>query len=57
MSLAINGLSSDAKFDSGSGWPSFYRALDKEKVLEQKDTTHGMVRVAVECINVSKRVR
>ena len=33
---------SETKYDSGSGWPSFYQPLDKEKVEEDKDTSHGM---------------
>jgi peptide-methionine (R)-S-oxide reductase len=42
---------SDAKFDSGCGWPSFYEALDKDKVEEHLDTSHGMRRVEVTCKN------
>jgi peptide-methionine (R)-S-oxide reductase len=42
-------FTSDAKFDSGCGWPSFYEALDKEKVEEHVDTSHGMTRVEVTC--------
>lgn len=40
---------SKTKYDSGSGWPSFYQALDKSKVKEVKDTSYGMVRVEVVC--------
>lgn len=40
---------SNTKYDSGSGWPSFYQALDKQKVTEIKDTAHGMVRIEVVC--------
>lgn len=40
---------SDAKYDSGSGWPSFYAALDKSKVAEHEDVSHGMRRVEVTC--------
>jgi peptide-methionine (R)-S-oxide reductase len=40
---------SDAKFDSGSGWPSFYAALDPERIVEHVDTSHGMVRTEVTC--------
>ena len=42
-------FSSDTKFDSGSGWPSFYQALDKSKVIEVEDRSHGMVRTEVMC--------
>jgi peptide-methionine (R)-S-oxide reductase len=40
---------SEAKFDSGSGWPSFTRAMDPEKVRFETDTSHGMHRVEVLC--------
>ena len=40
---------SDSKFDSGSGWPSFWRASVKENVDEHMDATHGMVRTEVTC--------
>ena len=40
---------SDAKFDSGSGWPSFFAALDDEKIDQIQDVTHGMMRTEVRC--------
>ncbi len=40
---------SGAKYDSGSGWPSFYEALDKTKIAEHEDESHGMRRVEVTC--------
>ncbi|MEO8704739.1 MAG: peptide-methionine (R)-S-oxide reductase MsrB, partial [Kofleriaceae bacterium] len=40
-------FSSTHKFDSGTGWPSFYQPIDKDGVLEKRDGTHGMVRVEV----------
>jgi peptide-methionine (R)-S-oxide reductase len=40
---------SDTKFDSGTGWPSFYAALDKSKVKEKLDTAYGMTRTEVVC--------
>jgi peptide-methionine (R)-S-oxide reductase len=42
-------FSSDTKFDSGTGWPSFWAPLAKENVAEEHDTTLGMVRTAVGC--------
>ena len=44
-------FSSDTKFESGSGWPSFYEPIDEAKVQEEKDTSHGMVRTEVLCKN------
>lgn len=40
-------FSSNEKFDSGCGWPSFTRPLEGEHVLEKKDATLGMVRTEV----------
>ena len=42
-------FSSDTKFDSGTGWPSFYKPIDKDAVEEKRDTSYGMVRVEVLC--------
>ncbi|MBS1184641.1 MAG: methionine sulfoxide reductase [Proteobacteria bacterium] len=42
-------FSSATKFDSGSGWPSFYQALNTDAVAEKTDTRHGMVRVEALC--------
>ena len=40
---------SDAKFDSGTGWPSFWAAVDRSKVKEVEDRAYGMVRTEVRC--------
>ena len=37
------------KFESGTGWPSFYAPFDPEHVREIRDTSHGMVRVETRC--------
>ncbi len=42
-------FSSETKFDSGSGWPSFSDALDPNAVELKKDTSHGMTRTEVLC--------
>ena len=42
-------FSSDTKFHSGSGWPSFYAAVADGVVEERSDTTHGMVRTEIVC--------
>jgi peptide-methionine (R)-S-oxide reductase len=41
--------SSQAKYDSGSGWPSFYEEIDEGVVETEVDTSHGMRRVEVRC--------
>ena len=40
---------SDTKFDSGCGWPSYFKALDPANVREETDTSHGMTRTEVIC--------
>lgn len=40
---------SETKFDAHCGWPSFYEALNKERVVEVTDTSHGMIRTEVLC--------
>ena len=40
---------SEAKFDSGCGWPSFYAPANGELVEEQEDRSHGMRRTEVKC--------
>lgn len=42
-------FSSETKFKSGTGWPSFYDVLNERSILEQKDTKYGWNRVEVEC--------
>jgi len=42
-------FSSDSKFDSGSGWPSFFRKLADTAVAEHSDSSHGMHRTEVLC--------
>ncbi len=40
---------STSKYDSGSGWPSFYQPISPEQLLEHRDSSHGMNRVEVQC--------
>lgn len=40
---------SKTKFESGTGWPSFYQPIAKENVVEHTDRTFGMARVEVVC--------
>jgi peptide-methionine (R)-S-oxide reductase len=42
-------FSSTTKFESGTGWPSFWAPIARENVREIRDTTFGMVRTAVAC--------
>jgi len=42
-------FSSDAKFDSGCGWPSFYEPAEGAAITEERDLSHGMVRTEVLC--------
>jgi len=41
---------SKTKFESGTGWPSFYQPIAKENVVEQTDRTFGMERTKVSCV-------
>ena len=40
---------SSTKFDAHCGWPSFYEALDRDRVRFIEDRSHGMIRVEVRC--------
>ena len=40
---------SDAKFESGCGWPSFFEPLEGANLVEIEDTSHGMVRTEIRC--------
>jgi peptide-methionine (R)-S-oxide reductase len=42
-------FSSKTKFDSGSGWPSFWAPISEEKVDEREDRSYGMTRTEVAC--------
>jgi peptide-methionine (R)-S-oxide reductase len=42
-------FSSETKYESGSGWPSFWEPVSDERVDETRDTSHGMVRTEVMC--------
>jgi peptide-methionine (R)-S-oxide reductase len=44
-------FSSDTKFDSGCGWPSFYAPVESENVINRVDSSHGMTRTEVVCKN------
>jgi methionine-R-sulfoxide reductase len=42
-------FTSDSKFNSGTGWPSFFQPIAKENVAERTDHSHGMSRVEINC--------
>jgi peptide-methionine (R)-S-oxide reductase len=42
-------FSSETKFESGSGWPSFYQSLQTDAIAEHRDISHGMVRTEIVC--------
>lgn len=43
-------FASGSKFESGTGWPSFYQPIAKENVVEQTDRSFGMERTKVSCV-------
>ncbi|MDG1439081.1 MAG: peptide-methionine (R)-S-oxide reductase MsrB [Emcibacteraceae bacterium] len=42
-------FSSTSKYDSGSGWPSYYEPANKDALIVNRDTSHGMIRDEVKC--------
>jgi len=40
-------FSSKEKYDSGTGWPSFTRPIDKQRIIEKVDSSYGMIRTEV----------
>ncbi|HYL12890.1 MAG TPA: peptide-methionine (R)-S-oxide reductase MsrB [Terriglobales bacterium] len=42
-------FNSETKFDSGTGWPSFYQSLNPDSVAEHTDQSHGMIRTEARC--------
>lgn len=44
-------FTSEEKYDSGSGWPSFWQPVNDTCITEIKDNAHGMIRIEVRCSN------
>ena len=44
-------FSSSTKFDSGSGWPSFFEQIDSSAIITRLDTSHGKERIEILCAN------
>jgi peptide-methionine (R)-S-oxide reductase len=44
-------FTSDTKYESGTGWPSFWQPVSEDAVERHTDTSHGMVRVEARCAN------
>lgn len=42
-------FSSEHKFNSGTGWPSFFQPFDRDHIRYEKDNSHGMMRIEIEC--------
>lgn len=51
IACGIELFDSETKFDSGTGWPSFYEVVNNKNVGTREDTTYGMNRVEVFCNN------
>jgi peptide methionine sulfoxide reductase msrA/msrB len=49
-------FSSNDKYDSGTGWPSFIRPLEKDNIIEKNDTSHSMVRTEVRSKNANSHL-
>jgi peptide-methionine (R)-S-oxide reductase len=49
-------FSSETKFDSGTGWPSFYAPIAEERVKEVQDKSMGMIRTEVECARCGSHI-
>ncbi len=44
-------FASETKYESGSGWPSFFTPMAGDRIIEKTDSSHGMVRTEIVCAN------
>jgi len=42
-------FASDTKFDAGCGWPSYFQPIEADRIREERDLSHGMIRTEVLC--------
>lgn len=49
-------FSSDTKYDSGTGWPSFWDYVNKDNIKTREDVSHGMRRIEVTCKNCNSHL-
>jgi len=49
-------FSSDAKYDSGTGWPSFFQPFDPDHVRSVEDTSLGMIRTEIQCARCGSHI-
>ena len=51
-----NLFSSETKYDSGCGWPSFWQPMESDGITEEEDLTYGMRRIEVTCSNCGAHI-
>ena len=56
VACSVSLFSSASKYDSGSGWPSFFEAIDPKKVSRRTDSSHGMIREEATCTNCGSHI-
>jgi peptide-methionine (R)-S-oxide reductase len=49
-------FNSRTKFESGTGWPSFYQPISRSNIVEKPDNSYGMQRIAVSCVRCDAHI-